>query len=303
MKNFIRRSLGFLLVLLCSSNPLPAQAPGPFLQKWAPSERTKVVKIEFVNPFDNSDGSALLELPARLDGPVPLFVSPHGANWSPESNRSLWTGVADELGVLVLHPTHQGKLTPAVSLGGDRQMANLEAAVAHVEKRYPVDVKRIYAGGISQGATESLLLGGRKPERYAGVLAINPVADFSAFYEDAPGFRQLLEKDFGGTPREAAEEYARRSPVTYAEQLARLPVILYWADNDELIPRGESRQGGRLSDLIEAAKPAFFRQVRHSKQHGYPFFRVDSKTKQLEVFERATFLASVKELLDHKREP
>ena len=170
-----------------------------------------------------------------------------------------------------------------------------------VEKQYPVDAKRIYAGGISQGAIESLLLAGLKPERFAGVLAINPVADFKAFYEDAPSFRPLLEKDLGGKPDEAAEEYARRSPVTYAGQLARVPLILYWADNDELIPNGETRQGGRLSELIKAAKPASFREVRHSQQHGYPFFRVDAQTKKLEVFEHATFRSSVKELLLESR--
>lgn len=36
-----------------------------------------------------------------------------------------------------------------------------KAAIAHVEKNYPVDAKRIYASGISQGAIESLLLAPR----------------------------------------------------------------------------------------------------------------------------------------------
>lgn len=295
--------LGLVLVLLSSPTKLLAQAPEQFLRKWVPSEKTKIVKIEFVNPFDKSQGSALLEVPAKMDGPTPLIISPHAANWSPEANRSIWTGIADEMGVMVLHPVHQGKLLPPISLGSDRQMANLEAAIARVEKLYSVDPKRIYAAGASQGGTESLLLAGRSPQRFAGVLAINPVTDFQAFHKDAPGFRDLLDKDFGGTPQTALKEYERRSPTSYADKLARVPLIIYWADNDEIIPNGATRQAGRLCELIQAAKPASFKEVRHSKQHGYPFFRFDSKAKTFEIYDRETFLSSVKEMLrvDQKR--
>jgi hypothetical protein len=43
-----------------------AQAPAEFLRKLSPSRETKVVKIEYVNPFDNSHGTALLEVPRAM---------------------------------------------------------------------------------------------------------------------------------------------------------------------------------------------------------------------------------------------
>jgi hypothetical protein len=287
------------LVLLCGA--ALAQAPGELLQKLPPSPKTKVVKITFVNRYDNSPGEALLEVPAKMHGPTPLIISPHGANWTPEMNRSLWSGVADDLGVLIIHPVHQGKVNPRVSFGSARQMGNLESAIETVEKNYPVDKKRVYAAGISQGAIESLLLAGRHPERFAGALAMNPVADFAAFYNDAPTFQALLKVDLGGTPDAARAEYDRRSPVHYAKQLSRVPVIIYWADNDELIPRGVDHQGGPLCAAIRTFHPAALKEVRHSKGHGYPFFGVDPVKQAIEFFPRSIFLSTVKEMLQSRR--
>ena len=39
--------------------------------KLAPSPATKLVTIEYANPFDQSRGEALLELPKNLSAPVP----------------------------------------------------------------------------------------------------------------------------------------------------------------------------------------------------------------------------------------
>ena len=301
MNVFVHCGWVCLIVIPSACGDARGQAPEELLNALKLSESTKVVRIEFENPFDKSQGSGLLEVPAKMNAPTPLIVSPHGAGWSAETNRPIWRGIADQLGVMILHPTHQGQVVPAVSLGGSRQMANLDAAITYVTEHYNVDPRRIYAAGLSQGATESLLLAGQNPERFAGALAVNPVVDFVTFYEDVPGLRDQLDADFGGPPGQAAEEYARRSPVAYASQLASLPVIIYWADNDQLIPNGDTRQSGRLSALIKAQSPAAFTEVRHSQGHGYPFFRWSKTTKQLEVCEQKIFLASVRALLRHAR--
>jgi pimeloyl-ACP methyl ester carboxylesterase len=282
-------------------SPLSAQAPKEYLEASAPRPQTKVVKLTYTNPLDQSVGEALLELPPKLNRPTPLIISPHGANWTPEMNRAIWTGVADDFNVMILNPQSQGKVAPGVSLGSPRQMSNLEAALAETRRRYPVDKNRIYACGISQGGIETLMLVGQHPQLFAAAVAINPIADFLAMHEDSAQFRTLLDVDFGGTPDTARAEYYLRSPFFYAHALATVPLILYWAENDELIPQGERHQGGMLAKLIRAFQPKAFEEVRHAQGHGYPFFAVDVVNKKVVTFPRGPFLESVKKMLRYSR--
>lgn len=313
----IARIVLAIVVSVTSAASAWPQPPKEYLEQSPPSPTTKVVKLEFINSFDQSRGEALLEVPGKLSIPVPLIISPHAANWSPEMNRSIWAAVADRFGVLILHPVHQGKLNPRVSFGSARQLANLESALAEVQRRYPVDDSRVYAAGLSQGAIESLLLAGRHSKRFAGVLAVNTIGDYLAFHQggqESTGdtvsrfrfntwtqLRKLFELDFGGTPDTARAEYYLRSPVLYAQQLAQTPLILYWAENDEIIGRGGTHQGGMFAEVIRAFKPASFREVRHSGGHGYPFYSVDLEKLSVSLFPREIFLESVKEMLKFRR--
>ena len=312
MRSFekISFALGLTALVVCG------QAPKQLLEALPPT--SKAVTIEYVNPFDQSKSEALVELPGRLDRPLPLIVTPHGANWTQEMNRSLWSGVCEQFHAIIVYPRHQGKFNPRVSLGSARQMANLTAAVEEVKRRYKVDTRRIYAGGISQGAIETLLLLGHDPEKFAGGIAMNPIPDMLAFYADTapgeaektaneplrklrmaqwPALHKLLEADLGGTPDTARAEYYRRSAVIYARQLASVRLILYWSDNDELIPKGQQHQGGVLADLIRTFHPKAFQEVKHTGGHGYPFYRVDLSKMQVEIFPRDIFLNSVKQML------
>jgi pimeloyl-ACP methyl ester carboxylesterase len=308
-------------LLAASAALLQAQAPKELFEKLAPSPGTRLVTIEYTNPFDQSRSEALVELPKNLSGPAPLIVSPHAGNWTQEANRCLWTGVADRFGVIVLYPRHQGKLNPRVSLGSPKQLANLEAAIAEVERRYPVDKSRVYAAGLSQGAVETLLLTGRYPNQFAGALVINPIVDMIAFYEDLgpqalektadqplrklraaqwPALRKLCEAEFGGPPDAARAEYYLRSAVIFARELASVPMILYWAEDDELIPNGATHQGGMLARVMRDFHPRSLQELKHIGGHGYPFYQYDLSKMTVTIFPREIFLNSVKEMLGAK---
>jgi pimeloyl-ACP methyl ester carboxylesterase len=312
------------VLLISSACLLGAQGPKELMEKLAPLPTTTLVTIQYTNPFDQSQGEALVDVPKNLKTPVPLIVTPHGANWTQEQNRCLWTGLADQFNVIILYPRHQGKVNPRLSLGSPKQLANLQAAIAEVERRYPVDKSRVYASGISQGAIESLLLAGRNPKQFAGVLAMNPIADYLAFYDDVSpaaaeqtpdaglrklrtatwaAFRKLMEVDFGGLPDAARAEYFSRSPVIFAPNLATVPVILYWAEDDELIPNGQTHQGGLLAQLIRSFQPASLKEVKHIGGHGYPFYQVDLNAMTVKFFPREIFVDSVKEMLAAKPAP
>lgn len=301
-----------------------AQAPRQYLESSRPLATTRVVKLAYKNSFDQSPGEALLELPQKVRGPMPLIVTPHAANWTQEMNRSVWTGVAEQFSVMILYPTHQGKFNPRVSLGSEKQIANLRSAIEAVQKKYSIDTHRIYAAGLSQGALETLLLVGRNPEKFAGAIAINGIPDLIAFHRDTgrpiphdgpsneqslrklragqfPALHKLLDADLAGTPDTARAEYYRRSAVTYASVLARIPLILYWAENDELIPNGATHQGGMLAVLIRSFQPAQFHEVKHSGGHGYPFYQVDLNSLTVKVFPRDIFVGSISLLLTFRQ--
>ena len=308
----------FLLLAAIAASAL-AQAPKKLLDALPPSQSVDLATIAYTNPFDQSRGEALVEVPKNLRGAAPLIVTPHAANWTQEMNRSLWSGVAEQFGAIILYPRHQGKLNPRVSFGSPRQLANLTAAIDETMRRFHVDKARIYAGGISQGAIETLLLMGHDPKRFAGGIAINPIADMLAFYQDVgpggepqsgvaeplqklraqqwPALHKLVESDFGGTPDTARPEYYLRSPAFYARDLATRPLILYWADDDELIPNGAAHQGGMLAQLIRAVRAGNLHEVKHSGGHGYPFYRIDLAAMTVKIFPRDIFLGSVKQML------
>lgn len=306
----------FALLLTVTTLLVHGQLPKQFQDRFPPA--SKMVTIAYTNPYDQSKGEALVDLPSSLDRPLPLIVTPHGANWTQELNRSLWSGVCDQFHVIIVYPRHQGKVNPRVSLGSDKQMLNLIAAIEEVQRRYKVDPKRIYAAGLSQGGIETLLLLGRGSGKFAGGMAINPIVDLLAFYDDTragkaeqttdeslkklrvpqwAALHKLLEVDLGGTPDTARPEYYRRSAVAYAKQLASVPLMIYWADNDELIPDGEHHQSGMLAQLIRKFAPVAFHEIKHSGGHGYPFYKIDLSNMNVEVFPRETFLAGVKEML------
>ena len=303
---------------------LSAQAPKQLLEAFPPSPVERLAKLEYVNPFDGSHGEAVLEIPKQATGPLPLIITPHGGNWTQEMNRSLWSGVADQFGVILLYPTHQGKLNPRVSLGSMKQIGNLEAAVAETRKHYRVDARRIYSAGLSQGALETLLLVGRNPGLFAGALSINGIPDLIAFYNDTgvpvapqgppdeeglrklraaqlPALHKAVEADLGGTPDTVRKEYYLRSAVTYSTRLAKIPLIVYWAEDDELIPYGATHQGGMLAGLLRSLGAPALTEVKHSGGHGYPFYRVDLNKMTVKMFPREIFLDSVRQLLSFQK--
>ena len=90
MNVFVHCGWVCLIVIPSACGDARGQAPEELLNALKLSESTKVVRIEFENPFDKSQGSGLLEVPAKMNAPTPLIVSPHGAGWSAETNRPIW---------------------------------------------------------------------------------------------------------------------------------------------------------------------------------------------------------------------
>jgi dipeptidyl aminopeptidase/acylaminoacyl peptidase len=118
------------------------------------------------------------------------------------------------------------------------------------------DPARLVLAGASWGGYLTLLGLGRQPEAWSLGLAVVPVADYVAAYEDEMEPLKAFDRAlFGGSPAERPDFYRERSPITYVDRV-RVPVLVMAGRND---PRCPIRQVERyLARLRELGRPHEF---------------------------------------------
>ncbi|HEY4027649.1 MAG TPA: prolyl oligopeptidase family serine peptidase [Candidatus Dormibacteraeota bacterium] len=160
---------------------------------------------------------------------------------------------------------------------GLTEIADVRAVRDHLVAAGIADPARLVLGGGSWGGYLTLLGLGRQPEAWSLGIAIVPVADYVAAFEDEMEPLKAFDRAlFGGTPAERPEFYRERSPITYVEQV-RVPVLVMAGRND---PRCPIRQiENYLARLRELGKPHDYYEFEagHSSQV------VDEKVRQLEA--------------------
>src|SRR5918911_2949156 len=112
----------------------------------------------------------------------------------------------------------------------------------------------ILVTGASYGGYLTLMALGKRPELWAGGMALVAPADFTTeFYEGTDWSRGYLVAMMGGTPEEKPEQYAASSPITYAEQVAA-PLLVIQGRNDLRCP---PRQMERYAQKMQALGKPF----------------------------------------------
>ncbi|GAB3423026.1 S9 family peptidase [Flindersiella endophytica] len=178
------------------------------------------------------------------NGPAPTVVMLHGGpgGWTDDGFSATRATLVDA-GYCVIHVNYRGSsgygaawrdadreapgLIELEDIGAVRDWA-VEAGIA--------DPARCVIGGYSWGGYLTLLGLGIQPSKWAAGLAMVPIGDMVALYEDE--MQAVREHDralFGGTPEELPEKWARSSPITYAEQV-RAPVLVVAGRNDVRCP-------------------------------------------------------------------
>jgi dienelactone hydrolase len=93
----------------------------------------------------------------------------------------------------------------------------------------------VLTGG-SWGGFITLLGIGTQPADWSVAVAIVPVADYVAAYEDEMEALQAFDRSlFGGSPTEVPERYTASSPITYVDDVAT-PVLVMAGENDPRCP-------------------------------------------------------------------
>ena len=134
---------------------------------------------------------------------------------------------------------------------------------AHAVPWLRIDKHRIYAVGSSMGGQETLLLVAQHPHLLIAAAALDSATDMAARYRAFPRLRGgaylqfLARSEIGGTPRSNGSAYRRRSPITYARQIAWSPtrLLIWWSKRDQIVRHQES-ESGALYRAIIAADPS-----------------------------------------------
>lgn len=210
-----------------------------------PAAAPKATRWQSVS-FPSSDGQAIQAWLVRPEGPGPfptiieMIGGPGGVKvegYVPQ--HQAWV----DHGFALLTVNYRG----CFSFGKDFQtkifgnpgyweVEDLVAARRYLVEQGIADPEQVMLTGWSYGGYLTLQTLGLYPDLWAGGMAGIAIADWAVQYEDTAdmlrGFQTAL---LGGTPETAAEQYARSSPMTYADKV-RAPVLIIQGRNDTRTP-------------------------------------------------------------------
>lgn len=158
---------------------------------------------------------------------------------------------------------------------GFTELEDIARVAEHTVADGTADPSRLVLAGGSWGGYLTLLGLGIQPERWSLGLAVVPVGDYIAAYEDEMDPLKAYDRAlFGASPEEDPERYRVRSPLTYAERV-RVPVLVLAGENDPRCPiRGIDNYLERLREL---GKP--HEVLRFDAGHGS--MKVDERIRHL----------------------
>ena len=195
--------------------------------------------------FPSSDGQtvqAWLCVPEGA-GPFPTVLEvhggPHGVVTETFGMGSLWA----ENGFAWLSVNFRGSTTFGRDFmgkiwgdAGHWELEDMVAARDFLVGQGIAQPDKVLVTGGSYGGYLTLLALGKRPDLWAGGLALIAIADQTLTWEDSSGFLQgVTTASFGGTPAEKPELYRLASPITYAEDV-RAPLLVIQGRHDTRCP-------------------------------------------------------------------
>jgi dipeptidyl aminopeptidase/acylaminoacyl peptidase len=180
--------------------------------------------------YTSSDGTpiqAWLATPEG-EGPFPTIVHTHGGPTAVQTETfSAGSQAWLDHGFAFFSINYRGSTTFGAAFQrsiignlGDLEVEDIAAGVQWLLDHQIAKPGMILKTGGSYGGYLTLQSLGKKPDLWAGGMALVAIADWKLMYEDqAETLRGYQRALFGGTPDETAEQTAKSSPITYAEQI------------------------------------------------------------------------------------
>ena len=201
------------------------------------------------------------------DGPFPTIVHTHGGPTSVQTNR--WAPDAQvwlDHGFAFFSLNYRGSTTFGYDFQhaidgnlGDLEVEDVAAGVHWLISEGIAQPDAILKTGGSYGGYLTLQSLGKRPELWAGGMAVVAIADWTLMYEDQAGtLRGFQRSMFGGTPAEKPEAHRKASPITYAENI-QAPILVLQGENDTRCPARQMRvYEARLKELGKSIEVHWF---------------------------------------------
>lgn len=214
-------------------------------------------------------------------GKRPLIVLPHGGVHGDFGTYHVH--IIREMiqrGYIVIAPDYRGStgygkgFYEAIDYGGlevDDVVAGRDWALEHL----PVDPKRCAIVGWSHGGLIALMAVFDHPEKFAVAYAGVPVSDLITRlgYIGSSYVAEFSAKyHIGKEPKDAVEEYRRRSPVWNVQKL-RTPLLIHTTTNDRDVNVVEVEM---LIHALKAAGKPFEHKIYKDAPGGHSFNRIDT---------------------------
>ena len=223
----MRSAIRVALVVLSSGMPLLDAVN-------ALAQESPFQDVEFVSKFDRTRQRYVIFKPKIGLGanPVSLVVALHGHGsdrWQfIRANRDECRAARDfaiKHKMLFISPDYRA----STSWMGPAAEADVVQILAQLNKRY--QVKQVLMCGGSMGGTGALTFAALHPRLVDGVVSLNGTANLVEYDR----FQDAIAKSFGGTKKEVAKEYRKRSAEFFAEKFD-MPLAACTGAKDTTVP-------------------------------------------------------------------
>lgn len=192
------------------------------------------VDVVFRSKVDGADQRYVLMLPEGFDPKqshsVLIALHGHGSDrWQfvkdDRDECKAARDIAAKHQLIYASPDYRAK----TSWMGPKAEADVCQILVDLKAKYRVD-KVIFSGG-SMGGTGALTFAALHPDLVDGVVAMNATANHLVYDQ----FQEAIADSFGGTKKEKADEYRKRSAELYSDRLT-MPIAMTTGGQDRTVP-------------------------------------------------------------------
>jgi len=283
----------------------------PELQAWKKAV-PEVSVISIKSTYDETSQKGLFYNSGSIRK-KPLLIVLH--SWSEDYRQSfgipygLWAVQNDWV---FIQPDYRGSFTNPLATASEGAISDILDALEYAKGNSDIDPSRVYLAGFSGGGMAALVMAGKYPDKWAGVVSWGAVYDLVDWYAHTKratvhDYAKQIAASCGGPPlpgTAAGKECRKRSPSEYLKSAeGKVPVYIAVGLQDSFVPPSQSLlafndlagEEGRLSasDVEFISKqhklPSDFKGAHEDKlfaDAGVPFqYKRESNKAILKIYE------------------
>lgn len=220
----------------------------PDLKAWKKTvPQVSVVTIK--STYDSSNQKALFH-DSGSARKKPLLIVLH--SWSEDYTQSFgipYAVFAVENDWVFIQPDYRGAFTNPKATASEGAVRDILDALEYAKENTEIDPSRVYLVGFSGGGMAALIMAGRYPEKWAGVVSWGAVYDLVDWFKHTRratvhDYAKQISASCGGPPISGSGQEAecrKRSPSKYLENArGKVPVYIGVGVDDTFVPPAHS---------------------------------------------------------------